>query len=105
MAAQGSKDCTEQFFTSFHFFLFSLKAKILLLLGDPSCRIDSYESCLLWKYDSVFGGKYFYLEQSGLVPKISKECTPNHFKHMFSFFTQFNKGQTFTSIGRFLSPN
>lgn len=69
MAAQGSKDCTEQFFTSFHFLKFSLKAKILLLLGDPSYRIDSYESCLLWKYDSDFGGKCFYLEQSGFGSK------------------------------------
>ena len=82
-------------FTSFFIFL----PRFLLLLVDPSARIDSYELCLLCKCDRVVRHKCFYLVRSSIGCKMfQKSASWTVFKFHF-FYSVYYRPRFFLLLG------
>lgn len=77
----------EPFLTGFQFFLLSLlQTKLLVLMADPSVRIDSYELYLLRMGDGIFKDKILYLEPSGIGCKKFEKSAPRIIFAQLSIF-------------------
>ena len=91
----------EPFFTNLQYFLLILlKAKLLLLLADPTVGMNSYELSLFSKNDRALRDMCHYFGHLVLAAKSSKDLRWIIFVKGFIFFTRFSTYKTFTSICR-----